>query len=147
MLDLVKAVFAAFSAVRHNGQSYQESEVVKMTKDGSVYTAQAKIDGQELQLTLSGRRMQVVNKAAGSVIRVLQLANPCTEAELNDLDCITDSELSILQDETDPNNELALWIGDLAPEFSSCTFLVAKVKGKPEAYIQKFQRPVAVESF
>ena len=152
MLDLVKAVFAAISAVRHldsEGKAipYTESEVVKMAKNGSVYTAQAKIDGQELQLTLSGRRMQVVNKAAGRVIRVLQLLNPTSEKARTKLDFLEDSELGTLQDETDPNAQLSLWLGDMEPEHSSCVFLVAKVKGKDEAYIQKFQEPVAVEDY
>ena len=146
MFSLIQTLFAALSTTRHGNQGYDESDIVKMTKTGSAYTAEAKIDGQVLQLTLGGRRMQVVNKEAGSVIRVLQLANPSEEDKTN-LDCYDSEPINALIAGADPEGKLAVWIGDLQDEYSSCTFIVGKVRDKDDAYIQKFQRPLVTSSF
>ena len=149
MYKLVQAVFAAFASHRHvdsdgNDLGYSTSDIVKCDKHNGVWTSTAKLDGQELQFQLNGRKLQVLPKVTvtGKPIRLLQLATPSTDKELSQLDCIQDAKLDELHQEADPNEQLAVWVGDMNEQFISCTFLIAVVRagedGQPSAYIQKF---------
>jgi len=147
MKKIIEALFAAISVARFEDYDYNNSDITKMTKSGSVYTSVAKVDGQELQLTMTNSgSLRVLNKATGKLIRALYYATPTQDSQVQGRAYMHDE-----CEEADPSGEVAVYIGDLDERYDSVTFLVGiritDDESLKEAYIQKFEQPLVTNKF